>query len=69
MKTMLEDIEIQLPDADLNGIHDLLAGTKDYARRIHWWVRLFGIVWIVAPLVAAGLASLFLLAAIIVGSI
>lgn len=23
-------------------IHDVLCDTKDYARKIHWWVRLFG---------------------------
>lgn len=28
---------------------DYQAITADYARRIHWWVRLFGIVWIVIP--------------------
>ncbi len=26
--------------------------TADYTRRIHWWVRLFGIVWIVIPVLA-----------------
>jgi hypothetical protein len=66
----IEDVEIaELPDADLNGIHDLLAGTRDYTRRIHWWVRLFGILWIVFPLVAACLAGVVLLVATIAGSI
>ncbi len=41
---MIEMIE-GLADADTNDLHDLLYETKDYARRIHWWVRLFGVVW------------------------
>lgn len=33
----------------------------DYIRRIHWWVRLFGIVWIVIPVVASLAAMAFAL--------
>jgi hypothetical protein len=33
----------------------------DYLRRIHWWVRLFGIVWIVIPVVATLMAIFFAL--------
>jgi hypothetical protein len=31
----------------------------DYIRRIHWWVRLFGIVWVVIPVVASLAAVAF----------
>ena len=40
-------------DPNLDGIHVLAHQTNDYIRRIHWWVRLFGIIWIVIPVVAA----------------
>jgi hypothetical protein len=39
-------------DPNLDGIHVLTHKNNDYLRRIHWWVRLFGIVWIVIPVVA-----------------
>ena len=39
-------------DPNLDGIHVLTQRNTDYLRRIHWWVRLFGIVWIVLPVVA-----------------
>lgn len=34
--------------------------TADYVRRIHWWVRLFGIIWIVMPVVMCIFAVFFL---------
>lgn len=34
-----------------------------YLRRIHWWVRLAGIIWIVIPVVLAVLAAVFLVGA------
>lgn len=33
----------------------------DYLRRIHWWVRLFGIVWIVIPVAMSLFATFFLI--------
>lgn len=27
-------------------MHRTLTATEDYTRRIHWWVRLFGVVWL-----------------------
>lgn len=59
--------EWPLPDADINSVHDLVAEQKDYLRRIHWWVRLFGILWIVVPVVAAALAAVFFVAAVVIG--
>ncbi len=32
----------------LDAIRAEVEGTKEYARRIHWWVRLFGVVWLVS---------------------
>lgn len=43
---------------------DLAWHTNDYLRRIHWWVRLFGIIWIVIPVVFALIGVLFLLGGI-----
>jgi hypothetical protein len=57
---MLEmDVTPDLTDADTNGLHDLLFETKDYARRIHWWVRLFGVLWLSSIIlgVVGGLAA------------
>jgi hypothetical protein len=42
--------------------------TADYARRIHWWVRLFGIIWIVIPAIAAVALVAFLLGAMANGT-
>lgn len=53
----------QLADANRNDVHDVLYKTMDYTRRIHWWVRLFGIIWIVLPIVATVIAVFFLLGA------
>lgn len=39
----------------------------DYLRRIHWWVRLFGILWIVVPMVAAIMATVFFVVALAIG--
>jgi hypothetical protein len=50
-----------LPDADTNGIHDLLHDTKSYVKKIHWWIRLFGVIWL------TGLAFSVLTGAYIVG--
>lgn len=47
--------ETSWPDPNLDGIHTLTYQNNDYLRRIHWWVRLFGILWIVVPAIA-GLA-------------
>lgn len=51
-----------LNDADNNGIHDLLYSNVDYVRRIHWWVRLFGFVWIVLPALFVVGAVVFMIA-------
>jgi hypothetical protein len=50
----MDELLDELPDADTNDIHDLLFEVKDYAKRIHWWVRLFGICWILSILIAVG---------------
>lgn len=41
--------------------------TNDYLRRIHWWVRLFGIFAFVVPVLAALAAVAFVLAALAMG--
>lgn len=33
----------------------------DYLRRIHWWVRLFGIIWIVIPIVTLIIGGFFMI--------
>jgi hypothetical protein len=38
--------------------------TADYARRIHWWVRLFGVVWLATILIGViGAVSVAVMAA------
>lgn len=54
-----------LSDANLNDVHDLLYKQMDYMRRIHWWVRLAGIIWIGIPAAAA----LFAVVAVIAGGL
>lgn len=34
-----------------------------YLRRIHWWVRLAGIIWIVLPIILGVLAIIFMIGA------
>lgn len=68
--TPLEQLEAmdsngERDDAFQRAMHRTLAATEDYTRRIHWWVRLFGIVWIVVPAVAALMAVAFTLTALI----
>lgn len=53
----------QLANASRNDVHDVLYGTMDYVRRIHWWVRLAGIIWIVIPIVLTVLAVFFMIGA------
>jgi hypothetical protein len=38
----------QAPIHDERGDRQLavLTETRDYTRRIHWWIRLFGVVWL-----------------------
>jgi hypothetical protein len=52
-----------LPDADTNGIHDMLRDVKDYTRRIHRWVRLFGVIWLASLILGVVGAMIFALAA------
>lgn len=42
---------------------DLAWHSNDYLRRIHWWVRLFGIVWIVIPMATLVVGFFFFLGA------
>jgi len=55
---LMSDIETQPFDIE----------SQDYLRRIHWWVRLFGIIWIVMPVVAAVFGVVFFVAALAMGS-
>lgn len=48
----------ELPDADVNGLHDLLFEMKGYTQRIHWWVRLVGVTWLVSIACACLLGAL-----------
>lgn len=54
---------VDFTGARLDGIHAQAAVTADYARRIHWWIRLFGIIWIGIPAAAALFMAVFMLAA------
>jgi hypothetical protein len=56
----------QAPIHDERGEQQLamLTETRDYTRRIHWWIRLFGVVWlttmalgVLIGAVAIGIAS------------
>jgi hypothetical protein len=47
MTTTLTDPPDADADADINDLHDLLFETKDYLRRIHWWVQGFGVLTLV----------------------
>jgi hypothetical protein len=51
-------------DPNLDGIHVLTQRNTDYLKRVHWWVRLFGIVWIVIPVLAFLAAVAFALGAL-----
>jgi hypothetical protein len=33
-------------------MHRTLTNTEQYAHKIHWWVRLFGIVWLASVVLA-----------------
>lgn len=71
MNKIIEDLESidfarERAEAFQRAMHRTLAATEDYTRRIHWWVRLFGIIWIVVPAVAALMAVAFTLTALIV---
>lgn len=52
---LVHPTDCRCPNCNWNGgradptpaITDPLERTADYARRIHWWVRLFGVVWLV----------------------
>ena len=46
-------------------MHRTLTSTEDYVRRIHWWVRLFGVVWIVLPIIATVFAVVFMMGALV----
>lgn len=48
-------------EAFQRAMHRTLTSQDDYLRRIHWWVRLFGLVWIVLPVIV-GLAAILALA-------
>ena len=59
MTQITDDTPIEWPMPAIDSNLDVLTRqSNDYLRRIHWWVRLFGIIWIVIPIVAtlAGIA-------------
>ena len=45
-------IDQQLNDATTNGIHDILWETKEHVRKIHEWVRLFGVLMLIGMALA-----------------
>lgn len=52
-------------EAFQRAMHRTLTSQDDHLRRIHWWVRLFGIVWIVVPaLLAVFAVGFFVFAAL-----
>lgn len=40
------DPEPHADEAFQRAMHRTLTSTEDYTRRIHWWVRLFGLCWL-----------------------
>lgn len=59
--TPLTEPEPGSDEAFQRAMHRILTNTEEYARRIHWWVRLFGIIWIVIPIIAAIVAFFFIM--------
>lgn len=49
-------------EAFQRAMHRTLAATEDHTRRIHWWVRLFGICWLASMALAVIGAVLFAVA-------
>lgn len=43
---------------------DVALKSLSYLERIHWWVRLFGIVWIVIPFLVAAAGVAFIIGGI-----
>ena len=54
-------VGIDFNAARLDAIHAETISANDYMRRIHWWVRLFGVVWIVIPALIGVLAVVFMI--------
>lgn len=50
MATLLDAIDFG--DTRIASIHGVLSETNSYAKRIHWWVRLFGVVWAISLICA-----------------
>lgn len=45
----------------------VLAETRDYTRRIHWWIRLFGVVWLTSVIVGAIVGAIALISLAVLG--
>lgn len=53
------ELPVERDEAFQRAMHGTLSASEDYLRRIHWWVRLFGIVWILVPIVSAAAVLTF----------
>lgn len=49
--------DVNFDGARLDAIHATLTETNSYTRRIHWWIRLFGVVWLTGVILAACAAA------------
>lgn len=49
--------DVNFDGARLDAIHSVLAETNSYTRRIHWWIRLFGVVWLTTLIVGLAMGA------------
>lgn len=49
------------PDPSPDDTYSLAYQSNEYLRLIHWWVRLFGIIWIVIPILFVFGAIVFII--------
>lgn len=40
-------------DAFQRAMHRTLTNTESYAKKIHWWIRLFGVLWCIGMVLTA----------------
>ena len=63
MAVPLHTDPVERSEAFERAMHRTLTRTEDYARRIHWWVRLFGVLSL-ASVVLVVLVALYFVTAV-----